>query len=149
LWHYEGVGFSKVGHLKETLERQVEQSEAGKTHDELETQLKVRVHNSLLDLVRLNKISRQIFQGIFLYLSIDPARAKTQREHRNRLHLPGKHNAVSDWTVIEVLAQIIRSHRLTVNDQEIATALCDRGICVTALQVAQILKQMDVKKTLD
>src|SRR5574341_301129 len=35
LWQYQGVGFSRHGSLKTTVERLVEQSEAGRTHPEV------------------------------------------------------------------------------------------------------------------
>ena len=46
LWQYQAVGFSRDGSLKATVERLVEQSEAGRTHPELHTRLQVRVHNT-------------------------------------------------------------------------------------------------------
>jgi len=146
LWHNEGVGFSKAGHLKKTVMQQVAQSEAGKTHDELETQLQVRVHNTLLDLLRSNSIARESFQGVFLYLSSDLRHAKSQREKRNRLPILGRKNALPDWLVIEVLVEIIRHHPLSVDGKSIAKTLDDRGIAMTSLQVEQVLNQMDIKK---
>jgi hypothetical protein len=49
LWQHQGVGFSRDGSLKTTVERLVEQSDAGRTHPELHPRRQVRVHNTLLD----------------------------------------------------------------------------------------------------
>ena len=65
LWFFEDVGFSRFGNLKQTLVQLVEQSIAGKTHEELEKQLRLRVHNTLLDLVRSGRIAREMFEGVF------------------------------------------------------------------------------------
>ena len=51
LWQHQGVCFSCHGSLKSTVAHLVEVAEAGRTHHELRTQLHVRVHNTLLDLV--------------------------------------------------------------------------------------------------
>jgi len=148
LWFSEGVGFSKVGNLKETIKQFITQSVAGKTHDELEAQLNVRVHNTLLDLVRAEKIVRKSIQSVYLYLSIDIQFAESQLAQRNRLPSRDKQNVLSDWLIIEVLIEIIRCHQPSVDFERIATTLSDRGVIITALQVEQILDQMGVKKTL-
>lgn len=149
LWYCDGVGFSKAGNLKTTIKQLVTQSLAGKTHDELEAQLKVRVHNTLLDLVRAKKIARKMAEGVYLYLSFDPALAESQWAQRNHLPSLGKHNALPDWLMIDVLVEVIRHHPLSVDFERIATTLCDRGVIITALQVEHVLDQMGVKKTLD
>jgi len=153
LWYGEGVGFSKAGNLKETIKQFVKQfvtqSVTGKTHDELEVQLKVRMHNTLLDLVRTKKITRKTIQGVYLYLSCDPTFAESQLAQRNQLPAKGKQNVLSDWLMIEVLVEIIRSHQLSVDFERIAATLCERGVNITALQVEQVLDKIGVKKTLD
>ena len=85
LWFYEGVGFSRFGNLKQTVIHLVDQSVAGKTHEELEKQLHLRVHNTLLDLVRSGKIVRESFEDVFLYLSNRADRA--QHLSRSPMHL--------------------------------------------------------------
>ena len=149
LWYYDNVGFSKNGSLKNTVKYQIEHAQAGKIHDELEAQLSVRVHNTLLDLVRSNQISRESFQGTFLYLSSDPVTAKAQIEHREHLSVSGVIDVLPDWLLIELLAEIIRSHHLTVDAQKVAMALGVKQIAITAEQVTQALLQLGVKKTPD
>jgi len=47
-----------------------------------------------------------------------------------------------------VLSEIIRSHQPSVDIEQIATTLCGRGINISARQVAQLLSDIGVKKTL-
>src|SRR5512136_305260 len=84
LWQYQGVGFSRDGSLKATVTRLVEDSEAGHTHPELHARLEVRVHNTLLDLVRGQRIGRESVSGRYLYVSANPARAESQLNLRQR-----------------------------------------------------------------
>ncbi len=78
------VGFSLYGNLKQTLIHLIEESESGKTHQELEIQLKINLknslHNALLDLVRSKKISRIAPSNshVYLYVSVHENRAKKQ-----------------------------------------------------------------------
>src|SRR5271157_2493502 len=78
LWRYQGVCFSRDGSLKATVERLVEQSDAGRTHPELHARLQVRVHNTLLDLVEDRRIARETWRGHYLYVSATAARAESQ-----------------------------------------------------------------------
>lgn len=57
LWQYQGVFFSRHGTLKATVGHLVQTADAGRTHHELQELLCVRVHNTLLDLVRRNEIA--------------------------------------------------------------------------------------------
>ena len=52
IWLYEDIGFSQNGSLKNTVSYLVAKSDSGKFHFDLERQLRVRVHNVLLDLVK-------------------------------------------------------------------------------------------------
>ena len=78
LWQHQGGLFSKQGTLKETTWHLVETSEAGRTHEELRDRLRIRVQNSLLELVREKRIRREPFESVFLYLSADESRACAQ-----------------------------------------------------------------------
>jgi len=75
LWFHGTVGFSRAGTLKETIAFHVEHTGDGWTHRELFDVLRVRVHNTLLDLVREQRIGRESFRGAHLYVSADPTRA--------------------------------------------------------------------------
>lgn len=145
IWSFNDIGFSKFGNLKETLVHMIDQSEAGKTHSELESQLDVRVHNTLLDLVCTKRIDREELNGKFLYLSADSKRSKRQVLQRSAF----VDCSEPDWLTIEILAEVIRSHRIQIDPHAIAVQLNVRGVQITTLQVEEVLKQLEVKKTRD
>ena len=68
LWFYDDIGFSHNGSLKKTVIFLVNRSDVGRFHADLERQLRIRVHNVLLDLVRSRQIDRMKFGGQYLYL---------------------------------------------------------------------------------
>lgn len=149
LWQYQGVGFSRHGSLKTTVERLVEQSEAGRTHPELHACLQVRVHNTLLDLVQERRIGRQTWRGQYLYLSAMPARAAAQFSLRQQqpaglaAPLPEPPTAV----VIEVLLDLVHSAKLRPDAEPVAQRLAARGLPVTVDQVEAIFRRHGLKKT--
>src|SRR4030042_4333724 len=78
LWCYQGICFSRHGSLKATVPCIVENADAGKTQHELQVRLRVRVHNTLLDLVKEKRIGRATWAAQYLYVSADAARAEAQ-----------------------------------------------------------------------
>jgi len=147
LWFFEDVGFSQFGNLKETLVHLVEQSIAGRTHEELEKQLRLRVHNTLLGLVRSGRIARQMFEGAFLYHSIRTERAQQQLARRREGAGDTAQDILPDRIVIEVLAEIIRGNRVQIDQSAIITQLDARGIRITASQLNQLCTRLNLKKT--
>jgi hypothetical protein len=149
LWQHQGVCFSRDGSLRATVERLVEQSEAGRTHPELRARLQVRVHNTLLDLVQGRRIGRATWRGNYLYLSATPARAASQfrlrQQQAARLAppLPEPPTAV----VIEVLLDLVHSARLRPDAARVAQRLAARGLPVTVDQVQAIFSRYELKKT--
>ncbi len=148
LWFCDDVGFSQFGNLKETVIQLVEQSIAGKTHVELEKQLRLRVHNTLLDLVRSKKITREVFEGVFVYLSTGVNRAQQQIAHRQEGRRDSTQEVLPDGIVIEVVAEIIRSNRVQIDQSTILSRLAARGIRITPSQLSQLCTRLDLKKTL-
>ena len=91
LWRHQGVLFSRHGTLKATVERMVEEAGDGQTHQELQERLRVRVHNTLLDLVQQQRIGREPLGGQYLYVSRDPTRTARQvarRREREAVPVP-------------------------------------------------------------
>jgi hypothetical protein len=149
LWFYEAVGFSRFGNLKQTVIHLVDQSVAGKTHEKLEKQLRLRVHNTLLDLVRSGKVTREVFEGVFVYLSIRTDRAQQQLVCRREGAGDSAQDIVSDGVVIEVLAEIIRGNQVQIDQSVILSRLTKRRIEITAWQLRQLCTRLGLKKTLD
>ncbi len=147
LWRYEDIGFSRFGTLKDTLIPLIDLSIAGKTHEELERQLGIRVHNSLLDLVRCAKISREATAGQYVYLSIDPDRAQQQLACRYEQRADRVQDLLPDGMVIEVLAEIIRANTVDIDEPTILARLVARGIDISAAQLSQVCTRLALKKT--
>jgi len=147
LWHYEEIGFSQYGNLKSTVIQLINQSAMGMSHQELETHLRVRVHNTLLDLVQSHQIEREQFEGIYLYVSTDSKRANEQWVRRQEVQTHRKKSQpFPGWIVVEILAEIIRASQIPVDCQTIATQLVNRGVVVTVEQVDQIIELYHLKK---
>ena len=149
LWRHEGIGFSKAGNLKATVAALIEQSVAGHAHQELEARLNVRVHNTLLDLVRAKTIARESFHEVFLYVSGDPRRADEQKARRHRYAATSPGTSLPDWLTVAMLAAVVRSHRWRLDQPAMVAQLRDQGIDVTAAQVDRVLTELDLKKTVD
>jgi hypothetical protein len=149
LWFYDEVGFSRFGHLKETVIHWVDQSVAGETHEELEKPLRVRVHNSLLELVRTGQITREAVEGVFVYLSRQPDRAQQQLACRREGAGDSTQDLLPDGVVIEVLAEIIRGNRVEIDQSALLRRLAHRGIKIAASQLSRLCIRLGLKKTLD
>jgi hypothetical protein len=147
LWFCDGIGFSQFGNLKETIRQLVDQSMAGKKHGELEDQLQVRVHNPLLELVRMNKIARQSVEKTFLYLNHQRDKADQQMSCRQQNQIGCLDDVLPDSLVIEVLSEIIRSNQLEIDYQKIAARLLKNGINISAKQCAGLCQRLGLKKT--
>ena len=147
LWHYEGIGFSRYGTLKETVYRLVTKSEAGYRHEELHERLGVRVHNTLFALVNEQRLQRTGPEKQFLYVSGNKRRAREQlraRESQRR----AEQVALTSEVIIAILAEVIREHRICVELGALTERLVKRGVNVSMRQVAQVLEHYGVKKTL-
>jgi hypothetical protein len=150
LWHHLGVSFSRYGSLKSTVEHIVNDSEAGKTHPELELSLRVRVHNTLLDLVEEGRIGRVQTDRYFLYVSAKRRKAKAQvarRQEAIEREAAEREEKPTPAVVIEVLLEIIHGAKVKVEPSAIVARLATRGISVTAAQVEALLQEHGLKKT--
>ncbi len=149
LWRYQGVCFSRDGSLKATVERLVEQSDAGRTHSELHVSLQVRVHNTLLDLVEGRRIGRETLHGHYLYVSANPARAQAQlilRQQQSAEPVPQPPETPA-VVVIEVLLDLVQSARVRPDADQVVERLAARGLAVTVDQVEAIFSRYGLKKT--
>lgn len=148
IWFYEDIGFSQNGSLKNTVSHLVHNCNAGKFHSDLERQLRVRVHNVLLDLVKSKQIERIKFQGQFLYLSTDQARGTKQVKQRDKLsiHVRRIPDFISEPMVIEILAEVIRQSKKHPRADQVASALAVRGLPIAENDVKTIFDHYDIEK---
>ena len=152
LWMHQGIGFSKEGTLKATLLKLVETAPSGFTHTELKHLLRVKVHNTLLGLVREKRIGREHIEKAYLYISADTGEALEQISRRRMLLAESDKgtNILPITTVIDVLIETIHAGKLRVAPRLISQRLAARGCSVTTRQVEQIFGQYGIvalKKT--
>lgn len=147
LWSWRGIGFSSHGTLRATSAFLIEQSEAGQTHEELQHQLGLRVHDTLRSLVEERIITRERFEDIYIYLSADPKKATAQMAARQKLHIPAPAAGVppDPLLVIDVLIEVI--HHPREDAAAIAARLRAAGRIVTLKQVEEVFHSYAVKKT--
>lgn len=149
LWMHQGVGFSVHGTLKATCHHMVEVAVAGRTHGELALPLRVRVHNTLLDLVHERGISRQSVGPTFLYVSAHRSRAAAQVQKRLEILRTEQPLAArtASYLVIEVLLELVRSSKdLAFSTTGITRRLLARGVGITPEQVAEVLREHGIVK---
>ena len=148
IWFYDDIGFSQNGSLKNTVTYLVDNADGGKFHSDLQRQLRVRVHNVLLDLVRSKQIKRTKFEGQFLYLSSDKARSTKQIEQRDKLSMQLRRIPVfiTQPMVIEILAEVIRQSKKHPHAEQVASALAIRGLPIAENDVMTVFDHYDIEK---
>jgi hypothetical protein len=142
LWFYQGIGFSRSGTLKGTTAEQVELTPEGRTHEELHNLLRVRVHNTLLGLVRDGRIGRERFEHVYLYVSADTKRAKGQIDKRRELLalISEVSRAPSDEEIVEILVEALRAAPEIPTPDEVARRLMARGVRLEPRHVLQVFE---------
>jgi hypothetical protein len=131
LWFYRAIGFSRAGTLKEAVAIEVDQADVGRTHAELRELLRVRVHNVLLELVRVGAIGREPFAGVHLYVSADGERAAQQLARRaERGAVAAAAPPATLELSVEILAQALRSAPEIPAAEVVASRLAARGVVV-------------------
>lgn len=137
LWRYRDVGFSRAGTLKAAVVEAVEHSPAGRTHGELRELLRVRVFNTLLELVRAEKVRREALAARgSLYVSADKALASEQIERR--LKTGTGPTMPASALVIEVLLELLHAATVDAAPGEVAQRLNARGVGVTVDQIREV-----------
>ena len=149
LWYHDGVGFCRAGTLKAAVEELVEQSEAGRTHQELQDLLRVRVHNALLNRVRAQRIGRkQLDNKHWLYVSAKPSRAAKQWSHRQAqkkrtISLVGP---LTTAMTIEVLVEVLKSSTVLATPEEVVRRLHHQGVGVPLQHVQWVFEHYELAK---
>lgn len=148
LWFYEEVGFSADGTLRATIERMVKAAGAGHTHEELQAILRLRVHDTLRDLVEDRRIARETVDALYVYLDVRPRMAKVQLARRQALEkarvAAGPSPPLDSARVIDVLLAVIRNPRASA--RTVAAALGTRGLGVTEAQVEEVFGRYELEK---
>jgi len=143
LWFHRDVGFSRGGTLKETVAFHVEQTGNGWTHGELARALRVRVHNTLLELLREGRVGRELLGGVHLYVSADRTRATKQiagRQAVTRVMADALRVPSADETV-EILCEALRSASGIPHPARVAESEALRARGLTARLVEQVYER--------
>ncbi len=146
LWAHGQTLFSKDGTLRATIVRLVGDASAGKTHPELQAQLRLRVHDTLLNLVAAKRIGRAEVGPLYLYVSADPATAAAQIAQRRSLPLAAPPPSLPSGLelTIEVLLAVIHHH--TQDPTALTRALSRQGRTVSTEQVQSVIERYLVGK---
>lgn len=146
LWFHQDVGFSRFGTLKATLIELVDTEPTGFTHEEIEGLLHLRVHNTLLDLIRERRVGRDSVGGAYLYINVSPERGAEQKRRRAEAVVERRGPApLATTTVIEVLVEALQVGRVRVSAALVANRLQSRGLDVAVEQVAEVFKRYGVE----
>lgn len=147
LWFHQGIGFSRAGTLKSTIVELVDSAVCGLTHQELERLVHVRVHNSLLALVREGRVGREPVAGVFLYVSAHREQRTSQVGRREEEQARGALSApvLTETTTIQVLVQTIHAGRQGIVPARVVKRLAARGVGVSIAQVEQVYAQYGIE----
>jgi len=85
LWSVDNIHFSVDSSLGHTVQRLVNEAQTGATHRELQDRLRVRVHNTLLTLLRQGEIERERLGALYVYLHRDADVRHKQMQRRQTL----------------------------------------------------------------
>jgi hypothetical protein len=88
LWSYRDIHFSRHGTLRETAVNLVNQAPAGYFVDELEDIVHVGAKDTLRQLVQAGQLYRSLWQGRYLYATVDRARRQEQWAARRAQQRP-------------------------------------------------------------
>jgi hypothetical protein len=143
LWFHEEVGFSRAGTLKETVAFHVEHTGDGWTHRELAEVFRVRVHNTLLDLVRERRVGREVFRGVHLYVSADLRRAAEQLagKHAVARMMADAFRVLSAEETVEILAEALGAAPVVPHPSRVAESETLRSRQLTARHVEQVYER--------
>ncbi len=84
LWEHREVRFSRYGNLLQTLKVLVERSDRGQSARELQEQVGVKTKHALMQLVEQEQLQRIRQSGIYVYFSLQRARAREQQQARRQ-----------------------------------------------------------------
>ncbi len=148
LWFFKEAGFSKYGTLKNTLEQILRNAEAGMTHKELELLLRIKVHNTLNDLVKLNAVKRHFLpNNIYAYLSADEHKAQEQLQKKLTINKRVSDIALPPECVrIEILIEVIHAFCNLPDEKLLGAQLRQRGLTIKDKEIAYVLEYYGIKK---
>lgn len=144
LWAWKTARFSRHGGLLETAEHFIEASDCGMTHEELSAVLGLRLHNSLLELVRRGRVHREQIGPTFVYLSPRTRVRRQQIRRRCSLLEEQQRAQPTSQQVIAILLELIRDPK--ASRDEIAERCRRAGTKLTRAVVDATFEAYDLDK---
>ena len=143
LWFHRDAGFSLAGNLKESVSSHVERSPNGRTHLELQRILRVRVHNTLLELVHEKRICREHFGKLCLYVSADATRAAAQIAQRRELAemMAEAFRVLTTEETLEILVEALRAAPRVPSISAVTERISARGLRIEPRLVEQVFEK--------
>ena len=147
LWSLGDIHFSVDGSLGKTVRRLVYEMEVGATHRELQEQLRVRVHNTLLTLLRRGEIERERLAQLYVYLHRDAAIRKRQIQRRESLLNPENTARVTTGVPDEIVIQVLLTllHHPGAKAAEVVRYLRGHSPPVSMEQVGAVFARYDLE----
>ena len=144
LWAWKTARFSKHGNLKETVAYFVEDSERGMTQEELATLLRVRTHNTLLQLVEENRTHRERLGATFVYLSRRVSVRRKQVRQRKSLLAQAKRPHPTNRQMIATLLELVKDPQ---SQRQQIVLRCQRsGVSISRGVVDAIFERHDLDR---
>jgi hypothetical protein len=146
LWAHSGVLFSSHGTLRNTVVYLVNKAPAGHTHAELQEHLRLRVYDTLHDLVAAREIGCVDIEQLYVYVSADQKTAEAQTAERRRLNTePLRPVALPEAAVvIEVLLAVIHSPKPEI--KEVASWMRAQGKAISPEQIEAVWAHYELGK---
>ena len=144
LWLCKGARFSRLGTLRNTVHRFVQDSEKGMTHEELATVLGLRVHDTLLHLVGESKIRRERLGSSFVYLSSKRSIQRVQTRQRREFMKTLERPRTTSRQKIATLLELIKDPKAT--RRELVVRCRRAGVDINREVVDAIFEQYELDK---
>jgi hypothetical protein len=145
LWFYQNIGFSKHGHLKQTIFNFISKSPQGLTAKNLFEILLIPCHPVLNQMYKKKQIDRFNTQRGFVYLSIDD---KKRQRQLNRLHsqlfAAKESESLNAQAAVYVLIEYIKHPEASV--AELSKAVEKREVKASPEAITMLFKEHDLKK---
>lgn len=146
LWAYGEILFSKHRTLRATIVHFVNAASAGQTHAELQGRLRIRVQDTLRDLLEDKLIGRTAIEDLYVYVNSNRVGAQRQISARRRLlqqclkhaSLPNKN------AIIDVLRTFI--HHPRDDPITLATLLDREGKRVSPFEIQAVFEKYGLGK---
>jgi len=149
LWFWRDVGFSMQGTLRATAVALVENASAGQTHEELQERLRLRLHDTLRNLVEAKELTRRSWEDVYVYLKADREAATAQWAERQKLVRhpvePKPVLTLDPARIIDILLDVI--HHPKDDAKATARRLAARGLALSSEQIEAVFANYGVKKT--